>query len=234
MHDPNTDPQTRRHDEEPPREHAGREPRSDDAPLPSIEDMDPEELDRMWSDLQSFESERAKLEEERNNLLRAVADARNAERIARQEVAEARRQSVTSVARDVITALDHFDLALLQDPETASASQVMDGVRVIRAELIRTLSKHGIGLIEPAPGDEFDPGRHEALASRPHQAIEHNRVIETYQVGYTLGDRVIRPAKVAVSTGPAAPAADEPPTRAPLNPGPDPSPEPDADPDEEN
>lgn len=225
MHDPNTDRNAHRSDEDTPREHAGPEPRADDAPLPSIDDMDPEELDRMWADLQSFESERAKLEEERNNLLRAVADARNAERIARQEVAEARRQSVTAVARDVITALDHFDLALLQDPETASASQVMDGVRVIRAELIRTLGKHGVGLIEPAPGEEFDPGRHEALASRPDDAIEPNQVIETYQVGYTLGDRVVRPAKVAVSTGPAESIADTPPTEAETDPESDTEPE---------
>jgi len=144
------------------------------------------------------------LRREQERLLRTAADAQNEARKARQEVHEARHQAVTGVVRDVSLSLDHFDMALAHDPEKATARQVIEGVRSIRDELIRVLCRHGIGLIQPAPNEPFDPGRHAALSQQPAEGIEPGHVVEVFQVGYTLGDRVIRPAKVAVAPGETA------------------------------
>jgi len=140
-----------------------------------------------------------RLNREVDKLLRAVADAQNRERTARREVDEARKQGTTRVARDVITALDHLDLALAQDREGATLDQFIDGLGAIRTELRAALEVHGISLIEPQPGEPFDPNRHAAMANMPAEGIEPGHIASTFQVGYALHDRVIRPAKVLVT-----------------------------------
>jgi len=163
----------------------------------------------------SPEDYRATLEEldalraDRERLLRTAADSQNLARKAREEIDEARRQAVTGVVRDVILSLDHFDMALSHDPEKATAHQVIEGVRSIRDELLRVLTRHGIGLVDPEAGEPFDPQRHEALAHRSAEGIPPGHVVETFQIGYTLGDRVVRPAKVAVAADQATPPAQE-------------------------
>jgi molecular chaperone GrpE len=77
------------------------------------------------------------------------------------------------------------------------------GVRVIRDELMKSLQTHGVGVISPQPGDEFEPGRHEAIMTQPAEGVESGRVVNTFQAGYTLKvsgvERVVRPAKVSVA-----------------------------------
>jgi molecular chaperone GrpE len=86
------------------------------------------------------------------------------------------------------------------DPGFAAATDGLAGVRVIRDELIKTLGRHGVGLINPARGEEFQPGRHEAIMQKSEADLAPGHVVMTFQSGYTLGDRVLRPAKVAVSS----------------------------------
>lgn len=161
-----------------------------------------ESFDPMDFDPEAYEqiqSERDELLAEKERLLRAVADAQNVARRARDEVAEARRQGVTGVCRDVITALDHFDMALSQDLSKASTEQVLAGVRAIRGELVRALGMHGVREMQPEAGDEFDPNQHEAVARHPGEGIKPGHVVATLQVGYKLNDRVVRSAKVVVA-----------------------------------
>lgn len=143
--------------------------------------------------------ENERLAAEVDKLLRAVADAQNRERTARREVEEARKQATTRVARDVITALDHLDLALAQDREGATLDQFISGLDAIRSELRSALAIHGVTLVEPEPGEPFDPNRHEAMAQQPAEGVAPGHIASTFQVGYALNDRVIRPAKVLVT-----------------------------------
>lgn len=147
---------------------------------------------------------RAQLEDLNQKYLRTVADYQNAQRRALREQDEARRQGLTSVALGVLGVIDHFDLALLQDPEKATAAQIMSGVKVIRDELIKVLNSYGVTEINPAPGDEFDPHIHQAVMQTETDAVPPGSIVQTLQTGYTLGDRVIRPAKVSIR-----PKADE-------------------------
>lgn len=145
--------------------------------------------------------ERANLDD---TLRRTAAELQNFRRRAEQNEVEARRQGMTGVVQSVLTVVDYFGMALTQDPEKTSAEQIIGGVKMIQGEFLRVLGNHGVTAISPNVGDEFDPQQHEAVEQRETIDVEPGRVIETRQDGYTLHDRVVRPAKVVV-----AKAADE-------------------------
>ncbi len=136
------------------------------------------------------------------NWKRSLADYQNFQRRAAQNETEAHRQGVTSVLGSILPVLDHFDLALTQKPTDESATKILEGVKVIRAELIRALENHGIKLISPQPNDEFDPNKHSAITQLAAAGVEPGRISMTMQPGYMLGDRVIRSAKVGVAPKP--------------------------------
>jgi molecular chaperone GrpE len=131
--------------------------------------------------------------------LRAAADCQNIARRSLRDAEEARHQGAKSVVLNVLTVLDHFDLALAQDPATATAEQIVSGVRVIRDELMKVLQNHGVELIAAEPNSEFDPNRHQAVTQASAPGIEPGRIVATLKPGYSLGDRVIRPAMVSVA-----------------------------------
>jgi molecular chaperone GrpE len=144
----------------------------------------------------------ARLLAERDELnqkyLRLAADYQNSQRRSAREQEEAKRQGLTSVALGVLGVIDHFDLALGQDPEKATAEQIMSGVRVIRDQLLKVLQSYGVTEINPHPGEEFDPHRHQAVMHTESDEIAPRLIVSTLQAGYALGDRVIRPAKVSL------------------------------------
>jgi molecular chaperone GrpE len=131
-------------------------------------------------------------------LLRTIADYQNSQRRGVREQEEAKRQAVTSVVLSVLPVLDHFDIALMQDPKKATAEQIIGGVKVIRAELEKVLQSYGVLPINPTPGEEFDPHKHQAVIQQESRAVPPGSVVATLQAGYALGDRVIRPAKVSI------------------------------------
>lgn len=153
------------------------------------------------------EDQRLALEHERDDLLlkyqRSLADFRNYQQRCVSNEREARSQGAADVLQSVVRVLDHFEMALRQDPSRASAEQILGGVRMIRDELIRAIATHGASPIEPAPGEEFDPHRHEAVQQMEAEGVEPGHVAAMIHAGYTHGDRVLRPAKVAVAPGAA-------------------------------
>lgn len=156
------------------------------------------------ADLSSRVSElEVKLAEAEGNYKRALADYHNYHRRAMQNEVQAKLQGMAAVATSILTVVDHFDLALTLDPAKATAAQVIDGVKVIRDELLRILQGHGVGLITPQQGDPFEPGKHEAVMQQPVEGVPPGSIASTFQPGYTLTvagvERVIRPAKVAVT-----------------------------------
>lgn len=141
-------------------------------------------------------------------LQHAVADHQNFARRASNNEREARVQAQTGVLQSVIPILDHFELALGQNPETTSAASVIDGVRMIRSELLRSLSQFGVAIVAPAPGDAFDPVQHEAMLYEPAEGVEQGAVARCLGQGYTLSGRVVRPAKVALAQPTQNPASE--------------------------
>ncbi len=150
--------------------------------------------------LEALQRERDEFE---SKYRRALADFQNYQRRAAQNEQEARLSGVRSVVEPVVNVVDHFDLALQLDPGKTSAEQVMGGVRVIRDELFKVLQSHGVSVIQPEIGEAFTPGRHEAVMQHAAEGVSGGGVSMVMQAGYAIGDRVLRPAKVAV-----APASD--------------------------
>lgn len=128
-----------------------------------------------------------------------AADFQNYQRRAAINEREARQGATAGVVQSVLPVMDHFDLALGQDLTKATAEQIAGGVRLIRAELMRVLEGYGVSLIEPKPGESFNPGEQQAMMQQPSAEIEPGHVVMLLGVGYRLGERVIRPAKVAVA-----------------------------------
>lgn len=134
-----------------------------------------------------------------SKLLRAHADYQNVIRRSHQEVSNAREHQLMDVAKDLLTVLDHFDHAVAIDPAKSSAQDVLNGVMIVRDELMRTLERYGIQRLPVEPGDEFDPNRHEALMRQPSEDHETNQVVALLQSGYMIKDKTLRPAKVSVA-----------------------------------
>ena len=149
----------------------------------------------------------AQRDEHFEKLQRLGADYQNFQRRARQNERESRELASMGTIQSLIPLLDFFDMALKQNPETATAAQVIGGVEMIKTEFVRVLGNQGVQAVSPAAGDEFDPLRHEAIERTSETNVEIGRVVETRSPGYSMGERVIRPAKVVISA-PADDAAD--------------------------
>ena len=145
--------------------------------------------------LAQLQSERDGLE---SKLLRVSADYQNFVRRAQQNTDAAVEQKLVDIARGLVTVLDHFDRALDTGTD-AEPTGLVQGVTMVRDELLSMLKRYGIERLDVEPGDEFDPNRHEALMRQPSDDVESNHVTMQMQPGYVLGEKVIRPAQVGVA-----------------------------------
>lgn len=157
-----------------------------------------------------LEAEKADL---RDKLLRSLADVENVRRRADREAADARTYAVTAFARDMLNVADNIRRALDSVLEELRAGEgaakaLIDGIELTERDLLKTLDRHGVRPIEPQ-GQKFDPHLHQAMFEVPNPDVPNGTVVQVLQTGYTIGDRVLRPALVGVGKGgPKAPAAD--------------------------
>jgi molecular chaperone GrpE len=141
----------------------------------------------------------AELRRERDEYLdlaqRARADFENYKKRAAREGHDALLRGKTEIGKAVLPALDSLERAL-----NAEGDGLAEGVALVHKELVGALAAAGIEAIDPA-GEQFDPNLHEALSSRPAQDGEAAGVVaETVQRGYRLGENLIRPARVVVTS----------------------------------
>lgn len=157
-----------------------------------------QELLEQESEAQILDELEQRLAELDSRYKRALADYQNFQRRAVENERRARTDAMAGVVEALIPVMDHFRLAMDVDPQQASAEQIFGGVKVILDELTKTLTGFGVAPIEPAPGDEFDPERHQAMMRAETEDVPPGCVVMLLQAGYALGDRVVRPAKVSV------------------------------------
>jgi molecular chaperone GrpE len=142
----------------------------------------------------------------KDKYLRSMAEFENYRRRSIQEKADWIKLATQKLALDICDVLDNFERALQQADPGKGEDSFVKGVVMIEQQLRKVLEKEGITRIE-ALGEEFDPTLHEALAHIPSD-IEENYVAAVIQNGYRIHDKILRPARVAVSSGkPDAPAA---------------------------
>ena len=152
----------------------------------------------------------------KDRLLRTLAEMENLRRRTEREVADSRVYAVTNFARDILAVADNMERAMkalddeIRDKVDAGVKSLLDGVELTERELLKVMEKHGIKRLEPQ-GQKFDPNLHQAMFELPDPSVPAGTVVQVMQPGYTIGERVLRPALVGIAKGgPKAPPADAP------------------------
>jgi molecular chaperone GrpE len=138
--------------------------------------------------------------------LRALAEMENLRKRTEREIVDGRLYGIAGFARDVLGIADNMRRALdavgsdTREQADAGVKALLDGVELTERELLKTLEKHGIKKFEPL-GEKFDPNLHQAMYEVPDPALPAGTVVQVGQAGYKIGERILRPAMVAVSKG---------------------------------
>jgi molecular chaperone GrpE len=138
----------------------------------------------------------AKLDEQRDAWLRALADAENARKRAQSDIATARKYAAERTVEDLLPVMDSLEAAL--DAAGTSPEALRAGVELTQRQLRNAFERASVAELNPAPGQRFDPHRHQAMAAIEAEQ-EPNTVLAVLQKGYSLHDRVVRPALVTVA-----------------------------------
>ena len=171
-------------------EFAGDEPLDD----PLADPMD--EIERLTSER----------DEMRDKFMRALADAENARKRADKERRDAEQYGGSRLARDLLPVHDALNRALdtATEEQRAAAPALIEGVELTLRELANVFNKHGITILAPQIGDRFDPQNHEAMFEAAVPGTRSGDIIQVMDNGFKLHDRLLRPAKVGVSSTPAS------------------------------
>jgi molecular chaperone GrpE len=142
----------------------------------------------------------------KDRLLRTLADMENMRKRTEREVADSRVYGISSFARDIVGVADNMHRAMqaLDDELRTKADEatkaLLEGVELTERELVNVLEKNGVKRLDPL-GQKFDPNRHQAMYEVEDASVPSGSVVQVMQAGYTIGDRVLRPALVAVAKG---------------------------------
>ncbi|MGD6876530.1 nucleotide exchange factor GrpE [Bacillus infantis] len=140
----------------------------------------------------------AKLGEAENRYLRLQADFDNSRRRAKLDQEAAEKYRAQKLITELLPALDNFERALKMETDNEQAKTLQQGMEMVYRSLAEAIKKEGAEAIE-AVGKEFDPHLHQAVMQVEDENFASNTVVEEFQKGYMLKDRVIRPAMVKVN-----------------------------------
>jgi molecular chaperone GrpE len=174
---------------------------------PDTGDTDPSEAIDLEARLELAQAEIADL---KDKMLRAVAEAENVRRRAQKDIEDGRKYAITGFARDLLAVADNLGRALDALPEGADKDPAfgvfVEGVQLTGRELGNVLERHGVKEVRPH-GEKFDHNLHQAMFEVEDAGQPHGTINQVLQVGYTIGDRLLRPAMVGVTKAPAGAAA---------------------------
>lgn len=156
--------------------------------------------DQMQQDHAELQDEMAKLKDQ---LLRALAETENVRRRSQKEQEDMAKYATANLARDLLSVSDNLRRALESVSEDdISQNEILkglcEGVSIVEKELLGAFDKHGIKKINPL-GERFDHKYHQAMMEQPDTGKEPGTVVQVMQEGYTIHDRLLRPAMVAVA-----------------------------------
>jgi molecular chaperone GrpE len=179
-----------------------------------IEEMSPAEirqrlhealagLDEKQKALEQKEQEAAEL---KDKYLRSLAESENARKRIRQQAEESARIQREGLLRDLLSIIDNLERAVAAARDGGNGKPIVEGVEMVLRSMTDFLRSHGVTQLS-ALGQPFDPLLHEAVDSVETTQHQPNTVVDEFMRGYYIGDRLLRPARVAVSRLPA-PAGD--------------------------
>ncbi|GIN89676.1 protein GrpE [Siminovitchia terrae] len=140
----------------------------------------------------------AQLEEKESRYLRLLADFDNFRRRTKLDREADEKYRAQHLITNLLPAIDNFERAMQIEPDTEQTKALLEGVGMVYRSIIEALKTEGAEQIE-AVGNEFDPNLHQAIMQAEEEGTEENIVLEEFQKGYLLKDRVIRPSMVKVS-----------------------------------
>jgi molecular chaperone GrpE len=142
----------------------------------------------------------------KERLLRLQADFENFRKRTLREKTELYRLANEDLMIALLPVLDHLDLAMGSLNAHGDQKAFVDGVRLVWDQVRSVLGRFGLTIAEAAAGDLFDPNCHEAISHLPSAAVPENHVSTRVRPGYLLGEKLLRPVQVVVSSGPPAAA----------------------------
>ena len=147
----------------------------------------------------------AQLEAANDKVLRTYADLDNMRKRVEREKEETAKYAITKFARDVVNVADNFERAVQSVPAEAKADNpalvaLIDGVTLTEREFLNVLERHGVKRVAPQ-GEAFNPHHHQAVMETHNPDVPPGTVLQVFQPGYLIDDRVLRPAMVVVAAG---------------------------------
>lgn len=191
---------------------------SDEALLPE------EPVEKVEGDFEVLERLMKENDELKDRALRVAAEMENLRRRTARDVQDARSYAIANFARDMLTVSDNLRRGLDAIPAEARESgdaafkALFEGVDLTDRAMLSALERHGVKKLEPE-GEKFDPNFHQAMFEIPNPDVPAGTVLQVVQPGYSIGERVLRPAMVGISTGgpKSAPANNNAPEPGPVN-----------------
>ncbi|MBV8604180.1 MAG: nucleotide exchange factor GrpE [Pelomonas sp.] len=139
----------------------------------------------------------ARLAEMSDAYLRAKAEVENTRRRADEDIAKARKFAIEAFAEALLPVVDSMEAAIANTGAAAAVETLIEGVHATRRQLSSALERNKVLEISPPAGERFDPHRHQAISMVPAEG-EANTVVAVLQKGYSINERVMRPALVTV------------------------------------
>lgn len=169
-------------------------------------EADPEtgEIPGGIADAEAMDALRAERDDMRDRWMRSLADAENLRKRADRDRREAEQYGGTRLARDLLPIYDNLSRALEVAPDSGADGALIEGVELTMRELLNIFTKHGITLLDPQPGEKFDPQVHQAMFEAPVPGTKAGDIIQVMAKGFKLNERLLRPAQVGVSSTPAS------------------------------
>jgi molecular chaperone GrpE len=174
---------------------------ADGGPLPDVEPLHSSAVEAPSDGVAT--SLEADLAAERDRNLRLRAELENVRNRTSRELAETIRYAALPIVRDLLPVLDNIDRAMEAAQKAGETGPLVDGIRMVRQQLIGVLGQHNAEEIA-ALGQPFDPQFHAAILHQPSPDVPADHIAMVTQAGYRMHDRVVRPSQVIVSSGPPA------------------------------
>ena len=153
------------------------------------------EVEALQEELETVQKERDEL---LGKLQRVSADYANFQKRIPKQISDSVAYEKESIIRTLLPTLDNFEHTLQKSHAAETVDIVLEGVRIIYDQMTAALKAHGVEPVH-AQDEKFDPAQHEAMMRREEPDKEDGVVLEEFQKGYRLHDRVIRPCKVVVN-----------------------------------
>ncbi|HSH42479.1 MAG TPA: nucleotide exchange factor GrpE [Arenicellales bacterium] len=188
--------------------------RGDAGPEETAQAPSPEEVDESGNGgEQSLEKElealKAELAEHKDRYLRAAAEAENIRRRADNDVANARKFAIEGFASEILAVRDSLEIARsleISEDDSSAVAKMKEGLDLTLKQLDSALSKFSVAPVDPQEGDKLDPERHQAMSTQETDNVPPNHIVSVIQKGYTIHDRLLRPAMVVVARKPESEA----------------------------